>query len=35
MHISLPALHDYDVKLPKLTFYGGRELNTTIFVLFF
>ena len=35
MYISLPALHDYDVKLPKLTFYGGRELNTTIFVLLF
>ena len=34
LYISLPSLQDYDVKLPKLTFYGGREL-TTIFVLFF
>ena len=24
MHVSLPSLHDYDVKLPKFTFYGGR-----------
>ena len=23
--ISLPSLHDYDVKFPNFTFYGGRE----------
>ena len=23
-YISLPSLHDYDVKMPNFTFYGGR-----------
>ena len=23
--ISFPSLHDYDVKFPNFTFYGGRE----------
>ena len=24
LYISLPSLHDYDVKVPSFTFYGGR-----------
>ena len=24
LYISLPSLHDYDVKMPNFTFYGGR-----------
>ena len=35
LYISLPALHDYDVKLPKFTFYGGSKQTTTKFSLFF
>ena len=27
--ISLPLLHDYDVKMPIFTFYGGRKQTTT------
>ena len=27
--MSLPFLHDYEVKLSNFTFYGGRELGTT------
>ena len=23
VYISLPSLHDYDVKIPNFTFYGG------------
>ena len=30
LFISLPSLHDYDVRLPHFTFYGGREHVTTI-----
>ena len=29
MDISLPLLHDYDVKMPNFTFYGGRKQATT------
>ena len=29
LHISLPSLHDYDVKTLNLTFCGGRERKTT------
>ena len=29
LYISLPSFHDYDVKLPNLTFCGGREQKTT------
>ena len=29
LYISLPSLHDYDVKLPNFTFYRKRELTTT------
>ena len=29
LYISLPSLHDYDVKVPNFTFCGGRERKTT------
>ena len=29
LHISLPSLHDYDVKTLNLAFCGGRERKTT------
>ena len=32
LYISLPSLRDYNVKMPKFTFNGGREHKTTIFV---
>ena len=32
--ISLPSLHDYDVKKPNFTFYGGRKQARTKFSLF-
>ena len=25
LYISLPSLHDYDVKMPNCKFYGGRK----------
>jgi len=31
LYISLPLLHDYDVKMPNFTFYGGRRQSTTKF----
>ena len=31
LHISLPSLHDYNVKLPNFTFCRGREKKTTTF----
>ena len=37
LYISLPSLHDYNVKMPNCTFYGGRKLVTSddeIFLLF-
>ena len=37
LHITaahLPLLHDYDVKRAILTFYGGREHMTTVFMFF-
>ena len=30
-YISLPLLHEYDVKMPNFTFYVGSENKTTIF----
>ena len=30
LNISLPSLHDHDVKLPNFTFCGGQEHKTTI-----
>ena len=29
LFISLPSLHDYDVKVPNCKFYGGRKQATT------
>ena len=31
LYTSLPLLHDYDVKMPSFTFYGGRKQATTNF----
>ena len=33
-YISLPYLHDYDVKMPNFTFCGGREHKKTISFFF-
>ena len=33
-HTSLPSLHDYNVKVPNLTFCRGREHKTTTFFFF-
>ena len=35
LYISLPSLHDYDVKIPDVKFCGGREHKTTTFSFFF
>ena len=35
LYISLPSLHDYDVKMPNFTFYGGRKQATTKFYFSF
>ena len=29
LYISLPSLHDYDVKMLNCKFYGGRKQATT------
>ena len=34
LYISLPSLHDYNVKLPNFTFCRGREQKTTTFFFF-
>ena len=34
LYISLPSLHDYDVKRPNSTFFGEREYKTTTFLFF-
>ena len=31
LYISLPALLDYDVKMPDFTLFGGRKQATTNF----
>ena len=31
LYISLPLLHDHDVKMPSFTFYGGRKQATANF----
>ena len=31
LYISLPLLHEYDVKTPNFTFYGGCKQATTTF----
>ena len=35
LYISLPSLHDYDVKSSHAMFYGGRKFTTTNFFLLF
>ena len=35
MNISLPLLHNYDVKLPNFTFYEGREHEKTSLIFYF
>ena len=35
LYISLPSLHDYDVKMPNLTFYRESTQATTKFPLRF
>ena len=35
LYISLPTLHDYDVKMPNFTFYRGGTQVTTKFLLSF
>ena len=35
MYISLPSVHDYDVKMTNITFYGGLEQATTKYSLSF
>ena len=35
LYISLPFLHDYDVKMPNFTFYGERKQATTKFYFSF
>ena len=30
LYISLPSLHDYDVKMPNFTSYGERKQATTV-----
>ena len=35
LHIFLPSFHDYDVKLPNFTFYGGRKYKTIFFFFFY
>ena len=34
LYISLPSLHDYDVKIPNFTFCGGHEHKTTTFFFY-
>ena len=34
LYISLPSLHDYRVKLPNFTFYGGSKHKTTTYFNF-
>ena len=35
LYISLPFLHDYDVKMPTFLFHGGRKQTTTKFYFSF
>ena len=36
LYISLPSLHDYEMKMPNFTFYRGRQETShdEIFLLF-
>ena len=29
LYISVPTLHNFDLKMPNFTFYGAGELTTT------
>ena len=35
LYISLPSLHDYDLKMPNFTFCRGREQKATTFFSLF
>ena len=35
LYISLLSLHDYGVKLPNFTFYGGHKQATMVFFFLF
>ena len=35
LYISLPSLHDYDVKMPSFTLYKGSKQVTTKFLSLF
>ena len=35
LHVSLPSLHDYGVKMPNFTLYRGSTQATTKFPLYF
>ena len=35
LYISLPSLHDYDVKVPNVTFHRESTQATTKFLLYF
>lgn len=35
LYVSLPSLHDYDMKLPNFTSYGGREHTDNHFLFVF
>ena len=34
LYISLPSLHDYNVKVPNFTFCGGRKHKTATLFFF-
>ena len=35
LYVFLPSLHDYSVKMPNFTFYGGRKQATKNFFFLF
>ena len=35
LYISLPSLHDYDVKMPNFTFHRGKTQAMTKFLRYF
>ena len=34
LYISLPSLHDYEMKMPHCKFYGGRNWQATMNLFF-
>ena len=34
LYISLPSLHDYEMKMPNCKFYGGRNWQATMNLFF-